>query len=153
MSFTINLYTTTSDPRQVTKTINEIASNIPITPSSSVDILNPTLIIGYNENYLTANYCYIPDLSRYYYISNISLEIGNIITIQCTIDVLMSFAMEIRNIYATIIRSESIGKPTYVVDSQLPIIQGQYYITAQPFHTQPLNTDVLTNTVLITLGG
>lgn len=153
MGFTLNLYTTSSDPRQVTKSLSEVANSVAINPTASLDVLSPTIVLGYNETYLRANYCYIPFLKRYYYINNIALEIGKQITLNCSIDVLMTYDSSLRNCNACVIRNEGIGKPTNIVDTQLPIIQGKYNISAQIFPNSPLDTDVLTNTILITLGG
>lgn len=153
MAFTVNLYTTSSDPRQVTKTLSEVATSVPITPTSTLDALSPTLIIGYNEMYLTANYAYIPFLQRYYYINSFSLELGKRITLECSVDVLMTYGTAIRACTACVVRSESVGKPTYVVDSQLPIVQNYYTITSQLFPNSPMNTDATNSFVLTTLGG
>lgn len=152
MAFTVNLYTTSSDFRQVTKNLSEVADSVKIVPTSSLDILYPTFIVGYNEIYLTANYAYIPFLQRYYYITSYSIEIGKQIRFECSVDVLMSYRDAIRACTACVVRSESIGKPTYTVDSQLPIVQGYYNITSQLFPNSPMNTDATNNFVLTTLG-
>lgn len=151
MAFTVNLYTTTSDPRQVTKALSGVADSVPIVPTSSVDILYPELVLGYNENYLSANYLYIPHLQRYYYITSSSLEIGKRVILTCNVDVLMSYSSAIRSCIACVVRSESIGKPTFVPDTQLPIISGKYHITSQIFPNSPIGNE--RDFVVTTLGG
>lgn len=151
MAFTLNLYQTNSDPRQVTKELTAIASNIQIQPTTTLDILNPTIIIGYSESYLSANYCYCTLLNRYYYITSTSLEIGKRIILNCSIDVLHTYSSQIRNCTACVVRNEGIGKPTYIRDNQLPIVSGKYQITSQIYPNSPVGNS--RDYVLTTLGG
>ena len=151
MAFTLNLYQTNSDPRQVTKELSAVAENIQIQPTSTLDLLNPRIIIGYSESYLNANYCYCTLLNRYYYITSTSLEIGRRIILDCSIDVLHTYSGQIRNCTACVVRNEGIGKPTYITDNQLPIISGKYQITAQIFPDSPVGSS--RDYVLTTLGG
>lgn len=55
---------------------------------------NPRIVLSTRTNVLQANYLYIQNFGRYYYIDNHTLEEGKIV-IDCTVDVLMSFAPEI----------------------------------------------------------
>lgn len=151
MAFTLNLYQTNSDPRQVTKDLTSVAANIPIQPTATLDILNPNIIINYNESYLNANYCYCSLLNRYYYITSTSLEIGKRIILNCAIDVLHTYSSQIRSCTACVVRNEGIGKPTYITDNQLPIVSGKYQITAQIFPDSPVGNN--RDFVLTTLGG
>lgn len=118
---TLNLYTQNNDKRVVNKVLTSIASGISIIPTKSFAILNPTIKINYDSSYIAANYFYIPDLDKYYYISDMELEIGKCITLSGEIDVRKSFASDYPNIVATVIRSESVGTPTPVPDPKLPI--------------------------------
>lgn len=151
MAFTLNLYQTNSDPRQVTKELSVVAANIQIQPTATLDILNPMIIINYNESYLSANYCYCSLLNRYYYITSTSLEIGKRIILNCSIDVLHTYSNQIRSCTACVVRNEGIGKPTYIPDNQLPIVSGKYHITSQIFPNSPVGTN--RDFVLTTLGG
>lgn len=118
---TLNLYTQSNDKRVVNKTLTAVASGVSITPTKGFNILKPIIIINYNSNYLGANYFYIPDLNKYYYISDIEIEIGKCITITGEIDIRKSYAAAIPNVVATVVRSESVGAPTEIPDSKLPI--------------------------------
>lgn len=151
MSFNLNLYQTKADPRQVTKELSTVAENIQIQPTSTLDVVNPRIIIGYSESYLNANYCYCTLLNRYYYITSTSLEIGKRIVLDCSIDVLYTYSSQIRTCTACVVRQEGIGKPTYITDTQLPIISGKYHITAQLFPDSPVGSS--RDFVLTTLGG
>lgn len=154
MSFTVNLLFTSADPRQVNKPYSVIAGAVNIIPTSAFDIIAPTLYLDYKENYLSANYCYIPMLKRYYYINDISIDIGKRIALNCKIDVLMSYSSEIRQCQACVVRSESVGKPTYVQDSQLPIHPSDQEIKSIRFSEEPFIPTLLSSHYIITtIGG
>lgn len=138
---TVNLYINNSDKKYVTKNITLLASSIPCKPYESLDILAPDITIQYNTAYLSCNYVYIPDLSRYYY-AKISLEPGKIMKISCVVDVLMSFAAGIRNAPGMILRNES--QPTLVPDNKLPIDPNNFFtqgidFLATPFTNNPFS--------------
>lgn len=118
---TLTLYSQSDDKRVVNKTLTAVASGVSITPTKGFDILKPTIIINYNSAYLGANYFYISDLNRYYYIADMEIEIGKCITITGEIDIRKSYAVAIPNVVATVVRSESVGAPTEIPDSKLPI--------------------------------
>lgn len=123
MSFNLTLFSTSDDPHKVEKKLSQIAT-VGINPTGEIDILSPTFIINYNSIFLSANYCYCPFLSRYYFITGMSLEIGKQIKIEASVDVLMSYATQLKECTACVTRSESVGSND-VVDTQLPINQHQ----------------------------
>lgn len=129
----LNLYRCSDAPEKVSKTLTAIASNIPIKPTGSVNVLKPTIIINYNAAYLAANYAYLSDFNRYYFVGSPSVETGKQITFYLSVDVLYSWAEDIRRSPATVIRSESIGKPTYIPDQRLPIAPSEQVITSALF--------------------
>lgn len=121
---TVTLYTSTADPKVVNKSsyLTQIGTtSVTITPKASLDILYPVIDINYNSSYLSANYAYISDFGRYYYINDVTVQIGQIITLSMSVDPLMSFGTSILNAKACIVRSESIGQPTAIVDNRLPV--------------------------------
>lgn len=124
MSLSITLYTSTADPKEVDKSskLTQIGSSaITATPTESIDMLNPQVILNYNASYLGANYAYIPAFGRYYYIDGVDVQPGQIITLSMSVDPLMSFRNSIANCMACVTRSESVGQPTEIVDDRLPI--------------------------------
>lgn len=129
----LNLYRCSDAPETVSKTLTAIASNIPIKPTGSVNVLKPTIIINYNAAYLAANYAYLSDFNRYYFVGSPSVETGKQITFYLSVDVLYSWAEDIRRSPATVIRSESVGKPTYIPDQRLPIAPSEQVITSALF--------------------
>ena len=126
----VTLYTTTDDRRVVSKTLTTVAAAIPIIPKEQLDILTPRIRIAWNSAYLAANYMYLSEVNRYYYISDMLLNTGHNIDIIGNVDVLKTYDAQIRALQATIIRSESIGAPTMYPDEKLPIIPGRKTITS-----------------------
>ena len=61
-----------------------------------------TAVVGYN-------YCYITDFGRWYYINGIDALRSNLYELSLGIDVLMTYAAEIRKNYAIIDKVESFG--------------------------------------------
>lgn len=62
----------------------------------STDILNPILIIKSELDLINlVNYCYIPDLERYYFINGIEPYPNGVYRLQCQVDVLESFKTDI----------------------------------------------------------
>lgn len=139
----VNLYRCSDDRRVVSKALTPIATNISIIPKEQLDILMPRIRLAWNSSYLSANYMQIPDLSRYYYISDMLLNIGHNIDIIGSVDVLKTYDAQIRALNATIIRSESVGAPTPFPDNSLPIDPNREDIVSILFDRDPLNVDPL----------
>ena len=101
----IKLYKTSS-PRK--KLVKDLTDGITLagTLRGQTSIMSPSLqiqdiaVIGYN-------YCFIPDFGRYYYINGINALRANLFELSLGIDVLMTYAAEIRNNTAIIDRTES----------------------------------------------
>lgn len=139
----VNLYRCSDDRRVVSKTLTPIATNVSIIPKEQLDILMPRIRLAWNSFYLSANYMQIPDLGRYYYISDMILNIGHNIDIIGSVDVLKTYDAQIRALNATIIRSESVGSPTPFPDNSLPIDPNREDIVSILFDRDPLNVDPL----------
>lgn len=103
----INLFKTLS-PRK--KLVKELTDGITLTGTlrSQSSVMSPSLqiqdiaVIGYN-------YCYIPDFGRYYYINDINALRANLFELSLGIDVLMTYASEIRRNYAIVDKVENFG--------------------------------------------
>lgn len=114
----ITIGTTSDDRRKLTKSFS--GTNITVQLKSPCDILNPVFILSYNKAYLTANYLHCPDFNRYYYINNIQILTGNRIEISCSVDVLMSYNTQIKNLTCNVIRQQS-KQDKYLSDSSMPL--------------------------------
>lgn len=103
----IKLYKTSS-PRK--KLVKELTDEITLTGTlrAQSSVMSPSLqiqdipVIGYN-------YCYIPDFGRYYYINDINALRANLFELSLGIDVLMTYASEIRGNYAIVDKVENFG--------------------------------------------
>lgn len=103
----IKLFKTLS-PRK--KLVKELTDGITLTGTlrSQSSVMSPSLqiqdiaVIGYN-------YCYIPDFGRYYYINDINALRANLFELSLGIDVLMTYASEIRGNYAIVDKVENFG--------------------------------------------
>ena len=103
----IKLYKTSS-PRK--KLVKELSDRITLirTLRAQSSVMSPTFtvqdtaVVGYN-------YCYIPDFGRWYYINGIDALRSNLYELSLGIDVLMTYAAEIRKNYAIIDKVENFG--------------------------------------------
>ena len=78
----------------------ESGNDIDITADDSdVSIINV-------NNISTANYAYIPEFNRYYFINDITAVVTNLWKIDLHVDVLMSYCNEIKSLNAFIVRNE-----------------------------------------------
>lgn len=125
MSMTVNLYTTNSNPKSLTKDLNMIGQARVISPTSQVSVLSPVLVIAHSDTLLPCNYVYVPKFGRYYFCT-VSTDIAGRIILTCKVDYLMSWADYIKDCPANIIRAEQAGV-NYVVDRQLPIDTNRYF--------------------------
>ena len=108
MAMTIKLYHNDSDKRTVNKTLTNEGALTGAVIIDDTTILEPRLKV--RDNGIIAvqyNYCYIADFKRYYYITNITVSNGYIL-IDCKVDVLMSYANEIKACIGIIGRQENL---------------------------------------------
>ena len=119
---TITFYNNESDAIVVSKKITQISSINNAKIINETDIVNPSIIVSrkfYDSLILKANYLYIDKIERYYYINNISFA-ESMIVIDCTVDVLMSYKKQIRNLTCTVTRNENL-KNGYLNDDNYNI--------------------------------
>lgn len=89
----VKIYNNYSNINVINKKI-EFLKEIKFTFKDDSDITTPILLL---KTYIEGNYCYIPDLKRYYYIDKIELMSNGIYKLYLIVDVLMSFKTEILN--------------------------------------------------------
>ena len=119
---TITFYNNESDAIVVSKKITSISSINNAKIINETDIVNPSIVVSrnfYDSIILKANYLYIDKLDRYNYIIYISFA-DSMIVIDCTVDVLMSYKKQIRNLTCTITRNENL-KNGYLNDDNYNI--------------------------------
>lgn len=78
-------------------------------PSSVID---PVILIEANLSMIAGcNYCYIPEFRRYYYINNMKTATNTTCTLSLHVDVLNSFADQIKSCAGYVDRNEDIVSP------------------------------------------
>ena len=128
---TIELYQNKSDAIYLNKSINYYAT-ITGTLRDACNLLNPIILFEYSEgdkiwfdivdgdndeleddlgvfneyNILDANYCYIREFNRYYYITNITIISNKVYSLSMSVDILMSYKDKILDLDAYVSRNE-----------------------------------------------
>ena len=88
-------YNNKSDARYMNKSIDLKYDNIPIEVLTPASVVRPVLKVSSGLIGQSVNYVYVDDLERYYYIRNWTIENGYV-TLECEVDVLMSFKNAIK---------------------------------------------------------
>lgn len=97
----IKLYNNQSEHTVINKSLGNAISYVGSLRDIS-DISNPSIMIQSNGNVYQYNYCYIPEFSRYYFITEITTVRTGVWVLSMKCDVLMSFKNDILNCYAII---------------------------------------------------
>ena len=92
---------------KINKTLSSGLTVNDVIIQNDFDITNFDLLIKNSSFNIEYNYCFIPNLNRYYFIENIEKMNGSIYKIKITVDVLKSFSTQIENINAIITKSEN----------------------------------------------
>lgn len=116
------LYNNVSDSRKINKNLTEL-STINITLYLDTNVETPVFKV---KNYINnANYMYVPDLHRYYYINNYTLS-NQCVYLHCSVDVLETYKTEILNSECLITRSEN-DYDDNIIDTLAPITENTVY--------------------------
>lgn len=145
------LYKNTADPRKVNKLLDMVQiKTVNARPYYPMSITAPVLKFKYDNNLTDINYCYIPELSRYYFINNITLDSGDTMILTCEVDVLMSFRADILNLDAICLRNQHDFNP-YIEDDLPTTVKAtttNYIMFSEtPFINPQGNTDCYAMTV------
>ena len=101
----IILYRNSSDNRVLRKRLTQVSTPLSCDIYGSESIITPRFILEYVG--VDANYCYVAELNRYYYIRDIVLAPGGQRILMCEVDVLMSNIDEILNLNCLVLRQEN----------------------------------------------
>ena len=113
---------------------------------------NPTVFIegAFNiGNNINANYMFLPDYRRYYYITDITQVRANLVKISGRVDVLMSFKDEIQNSIG-IVRKQERNYNLFLDDGSLKVYQDKLIICKEFPNGFPKEND---HFILVTAGG
>lgn len=133
----ITFYNVSDNPKKLEKDIsNVIGSARVLEPTAPVEVLNPTVVVNWDNTYgniiANANYAYIDTFKRYYFIS-CALDTAQRVVVTGKVDYLMSWAEQIKECPATIVRAQ-IGHPTYIIDDKYPIDPNRFAIQGIDFY-------------------
>lgn len=144
---TINFYSYNGHPNTVNKQLGEFTA-IEGDLRQTFDVLHPTVTLR-KQPRPTFNYCYIPDLGRYYFVERVSFEGNNAYELALRIDVLKTYESEI--LAATGRVSESDNPDPYISN------RDTVYKRTPNFEKVPFaNTGLLNETggiIMVTLKG
>lgn len=119
----LTYYNNLSDKRYLNKNITAIThAGNPVTIKllDDTNIITPTFKMAEKDLYMTANYCYVDDLHRYYYIESVTVSNG-FAFLNCALDVLMTYKQELAERAPLVKRSEN-KYNLYQVDDQMKLL-------------------------------
>lgn len=118
---TVNFYICSDDDKKLNKSkFTTLYSGIKVDWVENTSMLKPSIKLANMKNLMQANYMYIQEFNRYYFLDPPILILGNMIRIDTKeIDVLYSWASYIRNISTLIERQEFVWSP-FIIDPELP---------------------------------
>lgn len=141
----IILYQNLSDPREYPKKLTTLATKTG-TLKEATNIVNPTLIISDFDT--RANYCYVEEFERYYYINQPNVIRTGLYEVTCKGDPLMSFLEEVKLAPLTMERSPQ-NFDSYIPDKS----RAFYQYTSNQYLKFPQGNIGRPNTpILVTVG-
>ena len=148
----IYFYQVSDAPNVVNKTIgNAVYTVSDARFITDCDILSPTLIMTYSSTISTANYVYIPEFGRYYFITGMTVMSGKRVAVSCSVDVLYTYKSSIVSCRGTVLRAEN---PTNAMmhDNKYPLI-ADTNVYSWLFPQTPWSADNGYNYLITTCGG
>lgn len=115
---TIEFYNTTDPTNKLVKTLKDKRSLPNVKLKNETDFKNPMLILK-KDNAINRNYAYIPDFKRYYFVETDVTDNDSIIRIRLTVDVLMTYASQIKGLGAIVERQQN-NYNLYLEDAEVP---------------------------------
>lgn len=127
---TITLYKCSDENTKVSKSLTS-AFNLSGTLRQETSIVNPVIRINGDSSIVGYNYAYIPEFSRYYFITDIVAVVNGIWDISFSVDVLMSYKQQILALPVIVRRQES-NFNSYLSDGQRLIAADDTINIVQP---------------------
>lgn len=116
----LQILTTSADKRTLSKSSSEI-DTVTCKLKQGTSIIDPIVIIGKisAKNIRRFNYAYIADFGRYYFVNDIVEAPANQLEVSMHVDVLRTYASDIRSISTLILRQENVFSPYFVDEEAL----------------------------------
>lgn len=117
----INLMYTDSPNNTIGKTVSILATYTGAVARTNLSIETPVLVLEETTaNVANANYCYISEFERYYYIVDKTADVNGLWTLQLKVDVLESFKTDIFNLKGIVKRNKD-NYDMYLRDDRIPV--------------------------------
>lgn len=100
----IYFYSTKSESNRLEKVL-ENETLLSGTMKNGIDLMNPVLQVA--TNLMQFNYCYIPSLSRYYFIDKVEITRTHLYTLYLKSDVLQTYKEQIKELKVVLSGSQS----------------------------------------------
>lgn len=147
MAFDIILYENASEDNRVTKALSERLT-LSGTLKENTSIINPAILVQASMAVITqCNYFYIPAFGRYYFLRDVISRTANLVEIQGHVDVLSTYAAQIKGNRAVISAQEN-NWNLYLNDGSIRVYQKSLVGTLA--FPNPLNSNF--NYVLLLAG-
>ena len=133
MAFNVVLQSNSSENNSVTKTLSTIAT-LEGSLREDCSIINPEIVVAADlSTVAAANYCTIDTFGRSYFITDMTSLANGLTLLSCHVDVLSSFATEIKANTGIVKRQEKAEVfNLYINDNSLVAYQNPYVLT-EPF--------------------
>lgn len=130
MAFQVLLQTNNSEKNKLDKDLATI-STISGTLKNETSIVDPVILIEVDlTNLINCNYMTIPSFGRSYFVTNIRSIRRNLVEVSAHVDVLSSFASQIRN-NAAIVRRQENRWNLYLNDGVFKVYQNPMVLTRE----------------------
>lgn len=152
---TLQFKKTSDDVRKLDKSFTALGDPVTANATQNCSVINPVWLLAYSANYIGATHVTCSEFDRTYFINDIVMSTGGKCFVYATVDVLTTYASQIKACSGTVLRSESIEKPTLIADGKLPVHTNYRYIDAINFPDTPFARDFtnLNPYILTTIGG
>lgn len=144
----IKLYYNVSENNQLTKNIS-LYSTLTGTLRHESDIVHPQILIE-AATIGNANYAYIPEFNRYYYVKEIVSVRNGLLLLNLDTDPLMSFKEDIKRLTVVLEETESLAIDNYLADDRVWIAKVKDKTSVIQF---PNGLSTSGDYILITAGG
>lgn len=126
---TIQLYKCSAESNRIDKSdFLTYVATITGTLREETSILEPTIILEYiSQNF---NYIFIEEFNRYYFVDDIIIISNKLMSISLSVDVLMSYKDEIKELNGFVLRNEFNFNP-FIIDDKLPVEVGTEILTME----------------------
>lgn len=103
----ITIYNNASDKKVIGKTLTSVTT-LNYILLESTNIINPEIVVSYASNILSANYAYIAEFNRYYFIDSITILDGKRMKISMSVDVLETYKTQIKGLTCIVKRNSNV---------------------------------------------